>query len=288
MQEITFAIGEFWSGLGSIIATAGVVDVFDILVVTYLLYNAIKLVRETRALQLAKGVAVVLIVYLTASTLGMITLTAIITNIVNWGILAIAILFQPEIRSALEKVGRSRISTISRFTGGREGGEFTAAIQKMIGVVCESSRLLAADKTGALMVIERETKLGDVISSGTLIDSEPSVALLCNIFYPNTPMHDGAMILREGRVYAAGCFLPLSANDQIGRELGTRHRAALGMSEASDAIVVVVSEESGKISVAVDGRLRRDYSVAQLAALLESGLNPNPEESKIKPFWRKS
>ena len=286
MQEIALAISEFWSRVNSVIAVAGLSDLLDILVVAYLLYHTIRLVRETRAMQLVKGIAVVLILWMIASGLGMITLTFIIRNIVQWGILATVILFQPELRRALEQMGRSKFSNLGRF--GSEGKEqVLARLRTMIEAVCKSAEELSKNSTGALMVIERETKLGDVIPSGTIIDSQPSAALICNIFYPNTPMHDGAMIMREGRLYAAGCFLPLSTNDEIGRELGTRHRAALGISEVSDAIAIVVSEETGRISVAINGELKRDCSRPALASLLEVSLIPKPEEQR-KPFWRKS
>ena len=286
MQDIALAAGEFWRSVNSVIASAGPADLLDILVVAFLLYHIIRLVRETRAMQLVKGILVVLLIWMVARSLGMITLTLIITNIVQWGILAIAILFQPELRRALEQVGRSKFSNLGRL--GLEGKEqLLARMRTMIAAVCQSAGELSQDKTGALMVIERETKLGDVIPSGTIIDSQPSASLICNIFHPNTPLHDGAVILREGRIHAAGCFLPLSTNDEIGRELGTRHRAALGISEVSDAIAIVVSEESGQISVAINGELKRDCSRATLASLLEAGLIPRPEEGK-KTFWRKN
>jgi len=288
LQDITFAFSEFWRGLRSVIASGSPIDLLDILVVAYLLYHAIRLVRDTRALQLVKGIAIVLIVYLAAVSLNMLTLAFIIQNIMQWGILAIAILFQPELRRALEHVGRSKFNIGIGRLGTREGEERPVIMQNLIETVCQSAEFLSDSKTGALMVIERETKLGDVIPSGTIIDSAPSVSLVRNIFYPKTPLHDGAMIFREGRVHAAGCFLPLSDNDGIGRELGTRHRAALGMSEVSDAIVVVVSEETGKISVAMDGKLSRDFTRQNLRALLiEKLLGPGPEEPK-KTFWRKS
>ena len=287
MQEITFAINEFWRGINSVIASAGLIDYLDVLVVAYLLYHAIRLVRETRAMQLVKGIAVVFVVYVAANALSMITLTAILTNIVQWGILALAILFQPELRRALEQVGRSKLSNIGRL-GSREDEALIASLQTMIDAVCESAKILSKSKTGALMVIERETKLGDVIPSGTVLDCLPSAQVICNIFYPNTPLHDGAMILREGRVHAAGCFLPLSANDEIGQDLGTRHRAALGMSEVSDAIVIVVSEESGTVSVTMNGKLDRGCSLEKLASLLVDNLIGQKVEEGKKGFWRKS
>ena len=287
MQEITAALSQFWASLNSVIASAGPSDLLDILVVSYLLYHAIRLVRETRAMQLVKGIAAILVLYLAASILNMITLTTIITNIVQLGVVAIAIVFQPELRRALEQVGRSRLSKLGRL-GGREGEALSAEMAAMIEAITRSAEELAQSRTGALMVIERETKLGDVIPSGTVIDAEPTVSLICNIFYPNTPMHDGAMIFREGRLHAAGCFLPLSVNDEIGRELGTRHRAALGMSEVSDAVVIVVSEETGAISVAMNGQLDRNFSVGALGELLEENLASQKTEEKGKTFWRKS
>jgi len=286
LQEIAFAVEEFWRSVNSVITVARVSDLLDILVVAYLLYHTIRLVRETRAFQLVKGIAVILLLWLVAAGLNMITLEFIIRNIVQWGILAIVILFQPELRRALEQMGRSKLSAFGRF--GSEGNEqLMARIRAMILAVCQSAEELSKSKTGALMVVERETKLGDVIPSGTIIDSQASSALICNIFYPNTPMHDGAMIMREGRLHAAGCFLPLSANDEIGRELGTRHRAALGISEVSDAIAIVVSEETGQISVAVNGELKRNRTRGDLATLLEHSLIPKPDEQR-KQFWRKN
>ena len=286
MQDIAIAAGEFWRSVNSVIASAGLADLLDILVVAYLLYHIIRLVRETRAMQLVKGILVILLIWMVASSLNMITLTLVITNIVQWGILAIAILFQPELRRALEQMGRSKLSNIGSF--GSEGKEqLLAALRTMIEAVCQSTEQLSRERTGALIVIERETKLGDVIPSGTVIDSQPTAALICNIFYPNTPMHDGALILRGGRLHAAGCFLPLSSNDEIGRELGTRHRAALGISEVSDAIAIVVSEETGRVSVAINGELKRGCSRTALASILEAGLTPTPEEQR-KPFWRRS
>jgi len=287
LREISIVLSEFWAGLNSVIASAGPADLLDILVISFLLYHAIRLVRETRAIQLVKGIGAILFLYFAASNLNMITLTTFITNIVQFGVVALAIVFQPELRRALEQVGRSRISRIGRL-GGRDGEELTLALQTMIAAVAGSVTDLSRTKTGALMVIERETKLGDVTPSGTLIDADASVALICNIFYPNTPMHDGAMIFREGRVHAAGCFLPLSANDEIGRELGTRHRAALGMSEVSDAIVIVVSEETGAISVCINGKLDRGRSVEELIEILEDGLIGQKGDESKKTFWRKS
>ena len=283
-QGLGTTLAELWSGLSSVLWTAGFSDLLDILVVAFLIYSIIRLVRETRAMQLVKGITLVLIINLIASYLNMITLTFIISTVLNWGIVALAIVFQPELRRALEQVGRSRIYEIGRRG---EGGHSVVGIFNMIDMISRSVISLSESAIGALLVIERETKLGDVISTGTVIDSEPSVPLMTNLFYPNTPLHDGAMILRGSRLYAAGCYLPLSSNDEIGWELGTRHRAALGMSEVSDAIVVVVSEETGTISVAINGSMRRGFSQDDLSSLLAAEMVRQGETHKSRKLRRK-
>jgi len=195
---------------------------------------------------------------------------------------------KPELRRALEQVGRSKISRIGRL-GSRLDGEETIALRKMIDAIVESAHTLSRSKTGALMVIEREIKLGEAISGGSIINADATVMLISNIFYPNTPMHDGAMIFREGRIHAAGCYLPLSDNYEIGKELGTRHRAARGMSEQSDALIVVVSEETGAITIAIEGELVRNLPEGRLAETLEEHLIGQKTDDKPKSaFWRKS
>ena len=288
MQGILDAILSFWSLLKSVLTTVGVVDALDVLVVAFLLYHTILLVRETRAMQLVKGIAAIMILYIGAEYLNMITLTFIIKTILQWGIVALAIVFQPELRRALEQVGRSKISSFGRRGNGETHGGHQHNFQAMINAVCDSVQSLSDTQTGALIVIEREIKLGDVIDTGTVIDSEPNAALISNIFYPNTPLHDGAMIFRDARIFAAGCFLPLSSNDEIGRDLGTRHRAALGMSEVSDALVVVVSEETGATALALDGKLRRNISVGELRAVLEAVLfgDSGGQKSRVS-LWMK-
>ncbi len=286
MSDIRSAFATFWESLRGIISTVGLSDLLDILIVAFLIYHAVRLVRETRAMQLVKGIVLILAMYVLALNLNLTTLSFFITNILQWGIVALAIVFQPELRRALEQVGRSKLSS-SLF---REEHGDNIQVHKMLDAVCSAAVRLSEHNIGALMVLERETKLGDVIGTGTLIDAEPSAELICNIFFPNSPLHDGAMVLRSGRVHAAGCFLPLSANDEIGRELGTRHRAALGMSEVSDAVVVVVSEETGAISVALNGRLQRNLSPQNLSKLLEakmfSSKQGDPSPANKRGFWR--
>ncbi|MGI6404284.1 MAG: diadenylate cyclase CdaA [Oscillospiraceae bacterium] len=287
MSDIRSALATLWESMRGIISTVSLSDVLDILIVAFLIYQAVRLVRETRAMQLVKGIVLILVMYVLALNLNLTTLSFIITNILQWGIVALAIVFQPELRRALEQVGRSKLSS-SLFRETEHGDNIQ--VHKMLDSVCAAAVHLSERNIGALMVLERETKLGDVIATGTIIDSEPTTELICNIFFPNSPLHDGAMVLRSGRLHAAGCFLPLSSNDEIGRELGTRHRAALGMSEVSDAVVVVVSEETGAISVALNGRLQRNLSAQNLTKLLEAKMFSLKagEASPVKErgFWR--
>ena len=282
---------EFWTNFSSIITnTVSIIDLIDILVVAYVFYQAIKLVRETRAMQLVKGIAAVLVVYLIANQAKMITLTFFMRNIIQVGLFALVVVFQPELRRALEQVGRTKISSIGKLGGTDSEEQAQQKIKSMIDAVVESAAYLSEHKTGALMVIERDIRLGEIVNTGTVLDSQPSMELITNIFFPNSPMHDGAMVLRQGRLHAAGCFLPLSSNMEVARELGTRHRAALGMSEVSDALIVVVSEETGAITVAMDSKLQRGLSSQNLSKLLQAKLlNNKAAENAAKRgrFWRK-
>lgn len=220
-------------------------DGLDILLMAFLIYKAIKIVSETRAGQLVKGIALLALVFFVSSILQLKTLNFILTNIFQIGVIALIIVFQPEMRRALEKLGRTQVNGLSVFSS-NDATEEMEKIQILIHSVVEAMVSLSAEKVGCYIVFERKTKLGEIIKTGTIVDSAPSTPLIGNIFFKNSPLHDGAMIIREGRIYAAGCVLPLSDNDQISRQLGTRHRAALGMSENSDALVVVCSEETGK------------------------------------------
>lgn len=273
----------------SAINTRKLSDAVDILVVAFLIYHAVRLVRETRAMQLVKGIAAILLVYLFASWWKMNTLSFVLENIIGSGVLLLAVLFQPELRRALEQMGRSKITGISGILGSDAAGMSRENVEALVGDICAGCVYLSERKTGALIVIERETKLGEIVKTGTVIDSKPSVELITNIFFTNSPLHDGAMIIRGNRLYAAGCYLPLSGNMEIGRELGTRHRAALGMSEISDAIVIVVSEETGAISAASESRLMRGLAPRDLKKLLKEKLLGKAQESaqeKRPAFWR--
>ena len=261
MQVLFDYLGSFISALISVIKTSSIFDLLDILIVAYLVYKGIQLVRDTRAGQLIKGIVILLGAYLLSFIFKLQVLNWLFVNVFQFGLLAVVVVFQPELRRALEQVGRSKFSTKFNLFGTHvdTDEEQEEKIINCIEAISNAAVVLSSTKTGALMVIERETKLGDIIKTGTVIDSQLSVELIGNIFFPNTPLHDGAMIIRDHRMYAAGCFLPLSQNNEISKQLGTRHRAALGVSETSDAIVVIVSEENGKISVAKNGVLTRNY-----------------------------
>ena len=206
-----------------------------------------------------------------SSAFNLYALKYIFENFYQVGIIAILIVFQPEMRAALEKVGGTPFSGLKNITS--ESGKL-ANLNSQIEAICNAASDLSRDRVGALIVIERTTKLGEYIKSGVLIDSVVSSYVLRNIFFDKAPLHDGAVIIRDGRIHAAGCFLPLSTNDEIDKDLGTRHRAAIGMSEASDAVVIVVSEETGNISMAVDGKLKRNYNYNTLKQELNSMLAP--------------
>lgn len=280
---------ELWYNIVRTFSTFEWKDALDILVMAFLIYQGIKLVRETRAAQLVKGIAMLLLLYLLAQALEMKAMQFITKNILQIGVLALVIVFQPELRRALEQVGRSRLGKLQVFSGGMSEQETRAKWVKFINALVEEASSLSRQKIGALVVIEQKTKLGDIIKTGTVIDADPTPELIGNIFFPNSPLHDGAMIVREGRLHAAGCFLPLSDNQEISRELGTRHRAALGMSEMSDAIVVVVSEETGFITVCRNGKLERGLSTARLREYLEAELTPEKfaAETPDRRFDRK-
>lgn len=246
-------------------------DLLDVLIVTGLLYFVIKLVRETRAGQLVKGIILLVALFLFSSWWELTMLNAILRSFFQSAFIVAVILFQPEIRQALEQVGRSRVGQSLVSAVGVKDKE-NESLRRAINGVVEATAILQQMRMGALIVFERTTKLGEIAATGTIVEADPSAQLIANIFFNKAPLHDGATIIRNGRVYAAGCILPLSASDNVSADLGTRHRAALGMSENSDAVVVVVSEETGRISIAMNGRLTRDYNRVSLGEMLEKTL----------------
>lgn len=286
---VGFALSDFLQQIFTVIKTFSIFDIIDVLVVAFLVYEAILLIKETRAAQLVKGLIIYVVAYLLVLLFQMRTMEFIMRYLLTNGLIVLVIVFQPELRRALEQVGRSKISSLGLFSPHAVSENLVRQQWKTaITSICEAASSLSRSQTGALMVVERQTKLGDIIKTGTVIDSDPSMELICNIFYPNTPLHDGATILRDGRLHAAGCFLPLSQNYSISKQLGTRHRAALGMSENSDALVVVVSEETGYISITQSGVLTRNITVDQLRTKLNEAIfNAEEEQGEKKSgFWR--
>ncbi|RKJ41530.1 TIGR00159 family protein [Acutalibacter sp. 1XD8-33] len=247
-------------------------DALDVAIVTVLLYGVIKLVRDTRAGQLVKGIILLVALFLLSDYGNFMVLNGILTRFLQSAFVIVVILFQPEIRKALEQVGHSKtVQSIASNLGRSKDAEHTETRRAIAGVV-EATGILQQLRMGALIVFERQTRLGEIISTGTLVDAGPSGQLIANIFFNKAPLHDGGMVIREGRICAAGCILPLTASDAVSAELGTRHRAAIGMSENSDAVVVVVSEETGQISMAIGGKLARNFNRMSLAETLEKEL----------------
>lgn len=254
----------------------------DISIVSYVIYKIIKMVKETRAWQLLKGVFVILIAARLSDALGFRTITFILRITIQYMAIALVVLFQPELRRGLEKIGRSRFRNIFIFEDETDTVKIRALIEEMVKAVTS----MAKTYTGALIVIERETKIGEIINSGIQIESNVASELLVNIFSPNTPLHDGAVVIREDKIKAAACFLPLTENPNISNDLGTRHRAALGITEVSDSIVIVVSEESGKISVALNGGLTRNLTSDNLRKALSKNLIDKDVPNKKIGLWK--
>lgn len=259
----------------ALLHTFSLSDALDVLLVSFIIYNGIKLIRETRAEQLVKGIIILMGVYAASVVIHLNMMRTLLDYFFNFTIIALLVIFQPEIRRALEQIGRSKLGGKYWFQISSEEAE--KALQKKrkcLNAVVEASGKFQKSKTGALMVFEMQTKLGDIIDTGTIVNAEPSVPLIGNIFWNKAPLHDGAMVIRDGVIYAAGCILPLTKSDTVSVDLGTRHRAAIGMSENSDAVVVVVSEETGQISIAVNGVLTRNYTRETLQSALEALLLP--------------
>ncbi|MBR6736079.1 MAG: diadenylate cyclase CdaA [Oscillospiraceae bacterium] len=272
----------FLSDVNGIIKSFGIPDLVDIIVVAYLFYHLFRFIRETRAMQLLKGVLLLAILYSISDVAGFRTLTYLMKFVFQYGAFAILIVLQPELRSTLDHVGRTKFSTLGFLYSNSENDEYTARMKKTIADIGEASDYLSKRRIGALIVIERQTKLGEIVKTGTVVNADSSAEMLGSLFFPNSPLHDGAVVIRDGRICAAGCYLPLSENYTINREMGTRHRAGLGMSENSDAVVVIVSEETGIITIAEGGKLRRGFTAEQLVRELNKHFSPEKDEKSEK------
>lgn len=246
-------------------------DVIDILIVSVLFYYVIRFIRDRRAGKLAVGVIFLIVFQIIGEIFNFITIKFLMQNVFQVGILAIIVVFHPELRSMLENVGGESLKGLKSIGEQKD----LQTLNNMIRDMCEALCDLALDKTGALVVIERSTKLGDVIKTGTILNADMNAVLLKSIFFNNAPLHDGAVVIRDLRIHAAGCFLPLSLKTDIIKDIGTRHRAGIGMSEISDAVVIIVSEETGTISIAYNGQLKRNYDYISLKTELEELLIPH-------------
>ena len=270
---------EFPAGIGRYLLTLQVTDILDIGIMVFLMYHLLLLVRSTKAASLLKGLFIFLAALVLSGLLQLNGINFILNRMVEVGVLALIILFQPEIRRILEEMGSRRFMAF--FTHSEVSGSMEQTISQTVLACTEMSQ----SRTGVLIVFEREILLDDMVRSGTVLDASVSSELLKNIFFVKAPMHDGAVIVRQGRVLAAGCMLPLSKNVNLSRDLGMRHRASIGMSENSDAVVVIVSEETGSISVAIGGMLKRHLKPETLENLLRNELLPQetnePDKQKF-------
>ena len=278
-------LSDFLNRILSVFSTFRFSDFLDIVIVAVIIYVCVRIIRETRAMQLIKGIVFLAVIYLIVRLLDMEASSYIFESIFANILIIVAILFAPELRSILEQIGKGTARKSFKTLTHPRVAVGIAEIEDSIEAVIKACSNMRDDKTGALIVFENQTLLGNVIDSGTVINAKPSRALIENIFYPKTPLHDGAMVMRDGQVYAAGCILPLTKKT-VKSSLGTRHRAAIGLSEESDAIVVVVSEETGAISVAKGGILNNDISDGDLRDILMNEFLPNGSSSDDKIISR--
>ena len=279
---------EFFEHVWSIVKTVQFRDIIDILAIALIIFGLFRLLRDTRAIQLLKGIAFLFIVYFLSSLLELVMLSTLLRAFFEAAVVVIVVIFQPEIRKALEQMGRNKTWTkrfVFLFKSLGKSDEWKDAVRKSIKDAADTSVLFSRSKTGALIVFERETMLSDIAATGTIVNADTSVALFGNIFFNKAPLHDGASIIRDGKLFAAGCILPLTDDKTVDMNLGTRHRAALGISEQSDSVVLDVSEETGVISLACNGVLTRDYTRETLVCklnelLLDEFEDENPKKNR--------
>ncbi len=258
-------------------------DLLDVLFVTFVIYEAIKFIRGSRSLHLIKGLAFLGLLYLLVKLTEMEASEFLLSSLFQNALLILVVLFSPEIRNILERFGRRSITDFSFFSF-KNDGAYQEAVTSLVNDFCKAAGEMSETKTGALVVFEREAPLNEVVKSGTVLDARSSTELFNGIFFKNSALHDGAVVVKDAKIYAAGCILPLTQNNAISSDLGTRHRAAIGMSEQSDAVVVIVSEETGYISVAINGKLERNLKTSNLREILLSNLisDDNKKEKSRK------
>jgi len=272
-------INSFLSNFFNTIFRITINDVIDILIVAYIFYKMLMFIKDTRAAQVLKGILFLLVATQLSDIFNLHTLYWLLVNTLQFGVIAALIIFQPELRAGLEHIGRTKFNFFVK--GGLNISE--EALNKNIEEIIEALYSLSRQKIGALIIMERQTRIGDIINTGTIIDGEVSRQLLINIFIPNTPLHDGAVVIRDNQVKAAACFLPLTQSKDLSKDLGTRHRAAIGVSEVSDCISLIVSEETGDVSIAKSGKIYRGISKERMSNILRSNLKITAEE---KSFFR--
>jgi diadenylate cyclase len=261
------------------LTTTTLMQAIDVLIVWFVLYKMIQFVRGTRAMQILLGVAVIILIKIASWYFGLVTISWFMDQVINWGPIALVVIFQQEIRKGLEELGR-------RTMFNREHLE-NAAQKQLIEALDEALQYMSKRRIGALIAIEKQKSLEELMQTGIKIDAEISGELLINTFIPNTPLHDGAVIIKENRLMAATAYLPLSESTLIPKELGTRHRAGVGVSEETDAIAVIVSEETGEISIATSGDLMRNMSQETYLNFFEKQFLPNGHQPVKQPFWKR-
>ena len=269
-------MAEFTTTLMNTVGLLRPADVIDVIIITFVIYYIFTLLKDTNAGQVIKGVILILVCTQITSWLKLYATNYLFSTIMQIGAVALVVVFQPELRKALSRIGSSRVKEL--FTTDRESGR--NRFEAYLAIILKATYDLAATKTGALMVFERTTNLGEISSTGTPVDAELSIELIKNIFYPKAPLHDGAAVIRDFRIHAAGCVLPLSKNNALSSDLGTRHKAGTGISEESDAVVIIVSEETGAVSCAIGGMLKRHLAKETLEKLLINELAPVSELKK--------
>ncbi len=280
-MDLTTYLSDIFQNFIRVVMSITVFDIIDILLLTYLIYVVIKLMKETRAEQLMKGILILMLIFVVVQICQLKVMSYLFENFFQVGIIALMIVFQPELRRILERVGRAKVPNLT--LGLQNDSGTSAAREAAINGIAEACHRLHESKTGALIVIERQGRLGDIAEKATVINADPAPDLICNLFYNKAALHDGAIIIRDYRIYAAGCFLPNTTKDQyISKELGSRHRAAIGMSENADSLVIVVSEETGTISVAENGQLTRGLSKEALIRVLQKKMPEAVQRTKKK------
>lgn len=273
---------EFFKKIGEALLSFNFTsDLLDVIFVTFVIYEAIKFIRGSRSVHLVKGLLFLGVLYALVKLIDMEASEYLLSSLFQNALIILVVLFSPEIRNILERFGRRSITDFSFFNF-RNAGAYQEAVTGLVNDFCKAAGEMSETKTGALVVFEREAPLNDVIKSGTILDARSSVELFNGLFFKNSALHDGAVVVKDAKIYSAGCILPLTQNNAISSDLGTRHRAAIGMSEHSDAVVVVVSEETGNISVAINGKLQRDIQTGKLREILLSNLIPEEKKKEKK------